>query len=312
MTNTVAPFPTDPVLIAITEAYRNTAYVADQVLPRVPVGRQEFKYWRYPVAETFALPETLVGRRSQPNEIDLTAEEVPSATLDYGLEDPIPQADIDNAPANHSPIDRSVMQLSDYILLDREVRTAAAVFAASAYPTGHKVELTGNNRWDVAHADSTPIVDITAAIDSCLVRPNRMVLGHVAWRALSMHPTIMQALHGTTGDKGIASRRQVADLFELDEIVVGQTRLNTAKKGQAATLARVWGPHALLYHYNPNADTRGALTFGITAQWGGRVAGQERDSRIGLRGGVRVRVGESVRELVVAPRAAFLIENAVG
>lgn len=102
----VAPFPTDPVLIAITETYRNQAYISDMVLPRVPVGRQEFKYWRYPVEETFAVPDTLVGRRSQPNEIDLTATEVESMTFDYGLEDPIPQADIDNAPPNHSPIDR--------------------------------------------------------------------------------------------------------------------------------------------------------------------------------------------------------------
>ena len=53
----VAPFPTIPELVAITIAYRNQSYIADAVLPRVPVGRQEFRYWLYPIEETFYLPD---------------------------------------------------------------------------------------------------------------------------------------------------------------------------------------------------------------------------------------------------------------
>ena len=71
-----APFPIDEDLVAITIAYRNMAYIADAVLPRVPVAKEEFKYWNYPIEETFRLPETRVGRRSQPNEITLTAKEL--------------------------------------------------------------------------------------------------------------------------------------------------------------------------------------------------------------------------------------------
>ncbi len=87
--------------------------------------------------------------------------------------------------------------------------------------------------------------------------------------------------------------------------------LNTAKKGQAATLARVWGKHTLLAHVNKLAATQGSLTFGFTAQWGQRIAGTMEDKNIGLRGGQRARVGESVKELISAANAAYFVENAV-
>ncbi|MGV8796604.1 hypothetical protein ACV373_31930, partial [Pseudomonas aeruginosa] len=57
-----APFPIDPELTAIAIAYRNGRMIADEVLPRVPVGKQEFKFWKYDLAQGFTVPETLVGR----------------------------------------------------------------------------------------------------------------------------------------------------------------------------------------------------------------------------------------------------------
>jgi hypothetical protein len=305
----VAPFPTDPVLIAIAIGYRNPSYIADLVLPRVPVGRQEYKYWLYPVEETFAAPDSAVGRRSAPNEIDLTATETSSLTKDYGLDDPIPQTDIDNAPANYSPVDRAVRQLTDYILLGREKRVADLVFNAANYPAGHKITLAGGDQF--SHADSDPIEVISEALDAPLIRPNTITMGQSVWSKLSRHPKIVKAIHGNEGDTGIVRRQAVAELFEVQAIHVGQHRLNTAKKGQAANLQRVWGKHISLTYIDPNADTNGGVTFGLTAQWGTRLSGQERDSKIGLRGGVRVRVGESVDERIVAPMAGYLIENAV-
>jgi hypothetical protein len=311
MSNT-APYPIVPELVAITIAYRNQSYIADQVLPRqVRLSTQEFRYWSYPIEETFALPDTRVGRKGRPNEVSLTATELTAKTDDYGLEDPIPQADIDNAPAGYSPVGRSVEQLTDYIMLDREKRVAELVFDPAQYPASNKVQLSGDDRWSAAASASDPIEDIVTGLDACLVRPNCMVMGQAVWTKLARHPKIMKAIHGTEGDTGIARRQQIADLFELEEVLIGQQWLNTAKKGQTASLSRVWGKHCLLFHRNRNADNRSGLTFGYTAEWGGRVAGQRSDPDIGLRGGVRVRVGESVKELIVAPRAAYLIQDAV-
>jgi hypothetical protein len=309
-----APFPVQPELTGIAIAYRNQALIADDVLPRVPVGTQEFKWWQFNIADGFTLPDTKVGRKSAPNEVEFSATEQTSSTNDYALDDPVPQADIDNAPAGFNPISRAVEGITDLILLDREKRAADLVFTLGNYPAAQRVTLAGTDQWsDYVDAASNPVDDIKLGLDSCLVRPNIMVIGQLAWSKLNSHPKIVQAVGGTVQGAGIAKRRQVADLFELEDIYVGQSFLNTAKKGQAATYGRVWGKHcALLYRdrlANPQSGTR--VTFGFTAQWGNRVAGANTDPNIGMRGGQRVRAGESLKELIVSSDAGYFIQNCV-
>lgn len=316
------PYPIDPVLSAIAVGYRNpvVTYIADQVLPRSSVMREEFKWWKFPLEETFRLPDARVGRRGKVNEVLLTATEQTSSTDDYGLDDVIPwpdtaQAQVGAVPPGFDPVGQATMQLTDYIMLGREKRVADLVFDADQYPSGFKVQLTTTDQWDeYAEADSNPIEDILTGIDAMLMPATHMVIGSAAWLKLRAHPRIVQAIHGNEGDQGIATRQQVAELFELPGgVLVGEGRLNTAAYGQPAVLGRVWGPHALLAHINPNASLQSqSITLGLTAEFGPRVAGQQTDDRaVGLRGGTRVRVGESVKELIVAAQAAYFIEDAV-
>ena len=305
-----APFPIQAELTAIAIAYRNQRMIADDVLPRFLVGTQQFKYLKHDLGEGFTIPDTRAGRRSAVNEVEFTATEVTASTDDYALDDPIPQADIENAPPNFSPVDNAVMKITDLIVLDREKRTADLVFDATKYPGANQITLAGNAQWS-DFANSDPIGDVLTALETPIMRPNVMVLGQAVYTKLSQHPDINKAVHGTSGDVGIARRQAIAELFELEEVLVGQGWLNTAKPGQAVTLQRVWGKHAALLVRDRLANARSGGTFGITAQWGSRIAGQEADSKIGMRGGQRVRAGESVKELITASDFGYFIEDAV-
>ena len=119
------------------------------------------------------------------------------------------------------------------------------------------------------------------------------------------------AAGGNAASGGVVSPRAFADLFELDEVLIGESFYNSAKPGQTATMARVWGKSALLFYRNPNATPRMGVTFGITAQFGTRIAGSRPDPDIGLRGGTRIRVGEGVKELITCSDAAYLFDAAV-
>ena len=310
---TIAPFPVDPALLAISVGYRNERYIADAVLPRVPVPKETFKYLVYPIDEAFRVPDTRVGRRSRPNEVHLTATEATAATEDYGLEDLIPVSDIENASgSNYRPVDRAVVQLTEYLLIDRERRAASLVFDTTSFDPGNVTTLSGTSQWS-DHANSDPVKDIIEAMDVPLMRPNVIVMGRAVWTKLRTHPKIVAAVKQTGGTdaSGVAARRAVADLFEVEDILVGEAWINTAKKGQAASISRVWGKHCALLFRDRTADTRSGLTFGFTAQFGSRIAGTRPDPDVGLRDGVRVRVGESVKELVVASQAGYLFQNAV-
>ena len=305
----LAPFPIVPELMAIAIAYHNEKLIADQVLPRVPVGLDAFRYWKFPVGEGFTIPDTAVGRKGKPNEISFTATEEDSHTEDFALDDPIPQKDLDNCPPNYNMLGRSTEQLTNLIELDREVRTAGIVFNANNFGSANKTALQAGDKF--SNTASDPIKIINGALDACIMRPNIMTIGRAAWTALRMHPKILKAVNHNLGDSGIASLEQVAILFELEQILVGSAWVNTAKKGQSVNLSRAWGPSAALIYRDSTADTRTGTTFGFTAQHGTRLAGSIPDPNIGYKGGARVRVGESVKELITAPDLGYLLAGAV-
>lgn len=307
-----APFPITPELTAVAVAYHNTKMIADEVMPRVTVGKQEFKYTKFALEEGFTIPDTKVGRRSQPNEVTFSGKEVTDSTEDYGLDDPIPKSDIDNAKGTKfDPRAQSVQGITNLIELDREVRTAGMVFNAANYAAANKLTLAGTDQFS-DFDNSDPIGTISDALDAMIMRATIMVIGRPAFSKLARHPEIIKAVHGNSGDSGIATRQAIAALFELEEILVGEAFLNTARKGQAANMQRVWGKHLALLHRDKQATNRQGTTFGFTAQFGGRVAGSKVDGNIGLFGGERVRAGESVKEVITATDLGFFIENAVG
>jgi hypothetical protein len=132
---------------------------------------------------------------------------------------------------------------------------------------------------------------------------------------LNSHPALVNAVRGNLTNKGMISEEEFVDLFSgegLKALHVGRAYHNTSKPGQDPTLERAWGNHAAFLHLDPMASVQGGgVTFGITAEYGNRVSGRIDDPDIGLEGGVRIRTGERVKELVIAPEVGFLIENAV-
>lgn len=304
-----APFPIDPALTAIAIAYRNNRMIADQVLPRVPVGLQAFKYLKHDLREGFTVPSTLVGRKSAPNRVEFSATEETSSTEDHALDAPVPQADIDNAPANFNPLGNAVEQTANLIALDREARCSSTVFSNGSYAAGNRTTLSGTSQW--SDGTSNPVPVITDALDSVVMRPNIGVLGRRTSTWLRRHPKVVKAYNGTLGDEGMVPMQFLADLLELEAIFVGEARLNIARPGQAANLVRAWGPHAAFIYRDRLANANSGTTFGFTAQWGDRISGSQFDGDIGMRGGQRVRVGESVKELITAPDLGYFFENAV-
>lgn len=306
---TAGAFPRDRQLTAIAIGYRNpdATYIADAVFPRVPVGKTTFEYTEYPIAEAYTIPSTRVGERAQVNRVELSGVRKPASTEDFGIEVPLTRNDIDEAPEGVDPRARATEHATNIVLLDREVRAAAIAFNAANYGTANKKTLSGNGQW--SNTASDPLKEMLTALDSCIMRPNVLVLGQAVWSALSVHPKLVSAAHGNEGQYGRCTREKLAELLEITEVVVGSAWFNTVKPGKQPALSRAWGKHALLCYRDRTVGTSGGITFGITAQYGDRVAGS-REIDIGLRGGVAVRSGESVRELIVAPDAAYFFENA--
>ncbi len=303
------PFPYSAALTAIAIAYRNTKLIADLVLPRVTVGKKEFKYTEYPLADSFTVPETLYPKKGTPNMVDFGGSEVTSMTIDFGLDDVISNDDIDNAPEGSNLEGHGVEYVTDLVALAREVRTANLIFNVDNYASSNTLTLSGTSKFS-DYVNSDPIAVLTEALDTPLIRPNTMTIGRSAWTKLATHPKVVKAAQGNSGDSGVAARARVAELLELDNIFVGEGRLNTAKKGQTAVIQRVWGNHISLTYLNALADTQRGVTFGFTAQYGTKQAGSK-DVDAGINGSKLVRSAESVKELIVAKDVGFFLKDVI-
>jgi hypothetical protein len=311
-------FPVNPALTAIAMVYSNPAVnlIADAVLPRIPTAKK-FVWSSYDSTQGYTVPNTQVGRKSVPFEVEFTGSLVNDEVGDYGLDDIVPNDEIDAwqsmpKPARGgppSPLDVSTMLLAKLIGLDREVRVAGKVFNSANY-AGGTTTLSGTSQWS-DFANSNPLSALMNALDIPLYRPNVVVLGQATFTSLRQHPKVVQAVFGTAQTGGVVTREQLANVLEVKSILVGAGFVNTARKGQAANNQRVWGKHAALLYIDPEASQSQQPSWGFTAAWGDKVAGDMPDLTKGIRGSQRVRVGESVKEVVAAPALGYYFQNAV-
>lgn len=314
------PFVVSPALTAIAIGYVNpTEYlIADRILPRRDVPAEKFKYLSYPLTEGFTVPDTLVGRKGSVNKVEFSGTELTGGVLDYGLGDILPYTDIKAAEDQrrlglslYDPQKHAVEWMTNLIELDRELRVAALLQNTATYAAARITALSGTAQFS-DYTNSDPIGVISAAIDSTLVyRANTLAMGWPVWQKLRSHPKIVNAIKGNVTGQGIVTPEEVRDLFQVKDILIGASWVNTAKKGQNASIARVWGKNIMALYIDRAASPDRGVTFGLTAQYGQRIAGTIPDADIGLQGGVEVRVGERVAEVVLAKDVGALISGAV-
>lgn len=304
-----APFPIDPVRTGIVIAYRNDKLIADQVMPRKSVGGEQFKWFEYDKAERLTHIDTEISRKGAAQEVEFAAQEKDASTADFGLDDVVPQSDIDKAAnSDYDPLDHASEALTDLILLDREVRVARATFNPENH--GYGKALAAAEKFSNRDADLLPF--LLAQLDGPLMRPNTLTIGRAEWTQLRVNRSMVAAAHGNSGDKGVVSIAQLLELLEIENVFIGESRVNIAKKGKPAEVKRVWAGHCAFTYQAPNVEIpAGTLTWGATAQYDDRFAGTWYDESVGLKGGYRLRVGEQVKELVIAKECGLLLQNVI-
>jgi len=317
---TARPFVVSASLTAIAIAYRNQAYqlIADRVMPRRPVGSERFKWIEYDLAQGFTVPDARVGRKGRVTEVEFAGSERDASTSDYAFDAPIPNSDINEARrqreqglSTHDPEQVATEFLTNYLVLAREIRVAAVVQNPLNYAAANRINIaTASDRFDDATSDPFAVLD--QALDNVLgPRPNLIGMGQPVWSWLKKHPRLIKAVKGGLTDEGAITRQQLADLFEVREVVVGESRLNAARPGQAVNLQRTWGTSVFGLFIDPAATAELGMTWGLTAEVGTRLAGNVEDPNIGMEGGRKTRVGEKVCELVLCKECGFLVSNAV-
>ena len=303
-------------LTQIAMAIRPEGMIGEQVLPEVNVGAKKFEYTRFNVGEQFTIPDTRIGRSSQANRVEFGSENQTESTEAHGLEDVVPISDIDAArdAGAPDPLDMATDTTSRLVSLAREKRVADIIGDLDTYPAANRVTLAGDSQWD--NTASNPVKTINEALDKTLMRPNMIVMGPKVWTKFRQHPKVVEAIRGTgAGDQsqGLVMRTQVAELFEVRNLLIGQPWYNSAPEGQDEVYARLWGPHCSLLYIDANINAAGGKmpTFGFTGGWKMRRTGTYDEPGTGSEGAIVVKTVEDVKELIVFPELGYHFHDAV-
>jgi len=314
--------PLSGVVIDYAGINRDTrGYIADRVAPVKKVTSQLFRWYSSRINEAFTLYDTQIDRLGQANEMLHNWDLQTDVTKDYAIREPVAYADEKEANAQGIPFSlraAAAKNVVDQIQLNRELRVATLTNSASSYLAAYVVDKTAAKWSDFANSD--PVADVRDAQSKMLVRPNVGVCSRRVADILERHPKIAAALGGSLQSGQYNDMARVARLFNLREIIVGDTLYQTSKPGQTLATGNIWADNfAMHFQGATTADTTVSANnnnsrspdFLTTFQWGDWVSSEKEflPGDMGLLGGIKVLAGQSVLERQVAPYAGFLFQN---
>ena len=253
----------DRALTNVSVAYLQdaSAFIADKVFAIVPVTRQSDVFYVYDKGDFMRDEAQVRGAATE------------SAGGDYGVEAAEPYYCRKHAfhkdvtpeeRANYDePLDAdkdATDFVSQKMLIRREMQWATKFFRDGVWGTEISgAETAGENavvKWSLA--TSNPIKDVTEAgvkmASETGYKPNVLVLSPYAFNALKNHEDILDRIKYT--QKGIVTADLLATLFEVDNVYVAWSVVNSAAKGADASVDFIMGKHALLCYRNPRPSLR--------------------------------------------------------
>lgn len=258
----------DDYLSNVALDYRQQAeYIADMIFPTVDVPKQSGYYPDFSRPDAYRVPADT--RRAPGEEAKIITRSVGSGQFycdNYALKVAVTVED----KANMNPImlqklynGRSIF-VTDKLMLDREVRVANMVTSGTNVGSYAAV----NSVWsDLTNAN--PLLNIWTAMDNVADstghRVNRLTFGEQAWREFRRNANVRNLILGRDGS-GLVTRQQVANLFEVEEVLVGGAYKNTGNEAQAETLSQIWSENVLI-SYSPRAPSMDEPAFGYTFNW---------------------------------------------
>jgi hypothetical protein len=302
----------DQILTDLSLKYRNEAMIWPLVMPVVKVNKRSDKFVKYNKEDSYKLSDDKIGPKSLPNEVDWGTTPDNYSVKDHALGDWVGQEAMDNADAPvQVEIDTNEF-LNLQLDIPQEQRVAVIVFAATTYPTGNKVQLSGTAQWGSTADD--PIGDVLKAIEGCFQKANTIVMGADVWQIFRKLPEVLDAVKGATRQQGtpggLATVEEMKGLFEVQNWLVGRGRYITSKEGQTATYARLWGKHCAALHLENEPSIR-SVTFGLTFAEMLRQTQRDFDPKRGVKGAHYFKVAWNSDEKVIASDLGYFIQDAV-
>jgi hypothetical protein len=298
--------------ISIAYAQNQNNFIATKVFPIVPVEHQSDVYYTFTKNDWFrdeAKPRA-DGDQSAGGGFGLSTEQYLAEVNAYHS-DVGPQARANQDDGLN--LDRAAAEfVTRKLLLRQEIQWASDVFATGIWGT----DATPSTLWSSDSSD--PISDIETGKETILTNtgfePNTLVLGYQVFRRLRNHPDLIDRVKYTGVGRQL-NEMMLAQLFDVERVMVAKAIKTTNLEGETAGYALVHGKHAWLGYVapSPNLLTPSAgYTFSWDSMGGiGDALSITREEIPLTRGAVRVEAQSAWDNKIVAADLGYFFNSAV-
>lgn len=305
---------TNTVLQSLSVMYKNDEFIGEELMPvLITGGKLSGTYYKYDKRDRFAYPDDSMADKTDAPELNQGRSTDTYSLSGKAMAEHLAQETLNNqdAPLNE------LVDLQDNVLegmmFRRELRIASAVQTAANYGS-NTVAIAAGDRFDTSSGgDPGAVVDAAKKSLWSGRGPTRlkMAVSLDVHNVFKRHPKILEYWKYSGGVPGFATRKMLAEFFEVDDYLVGSARKDTANEGAAASYSRIWGNSISLTRVTTTPSTR-SLHFGTTFQDLAPQSYLAFEPKKGVRGAWYQKNGLYDQQKIVAAEAGYLITTPIG
>jgi hypothetical protein len=304
----------DAALTNLSVAYPTNNLISERLFPDVPVLKQSDKYYICDATRRAIAPtDTRRAPGTAAHEVDFDWTTGQYMCEGHALASVIP----DEERANADPVIKPELDKTEFIT--EQVLTGQEIDCKAKLDASLTGAMTSNpaGKWDDP-VNGDPYADITLAInaieDATGMQPNVMAMDiKVLRNGLKNHPDILDRIKytGTSMAPAVVTPQAIAELFELEEVILATAFKNTAVEGQAAAITRIWGSDVYLAYRAPRPGLK-QISLGYRMVWSpfsGAVRGwQVNKARLDLRHSDWIEISKYYDQKIVTATAGYRLQ----
>jgi hypothetical protein len=256
--------------VAVDEYRKSPAsfgWIAEKILRPIIVPMQSSEFPVIPIEAMLSSQDTKRAMRGFYNRSDYEVEMGFYATKENGWEELIDERELKLYRNLFDAELIAVNRALGIILRSQEMRVAKKLFNAANFDGGGL-----DVEWST-HATATPIDDIGEAVDAvrskCGMIPDTLILPYNAFKNIRRCKQVSDLLKYTFPGKDINSMtaEQLAQVLDVQRVLVGDEQVNTAKKGKSAVLGEIWDDEYALLTCTAQGDSFDEPCVGRIVRW---------------------------------------------
>jgi len=248
----------DSALSAVSIAYAQDAnsFVANRVFGTVPVQHLSNKYHVFDKAQWLRSEAGLRASGSPTRGGNFTMSTGTYTCAEYGFHMDVDDTVARNADAGVDILTSATQYVTEKLLQKRDQVFAAAAFTTGVWTgssTGTDIGVGSGITTAWSASGGTPIKDIAdqqaAVMGKTGRKPNVLLLGRDVMAALSDSDDVLDRVKYT--ERGVVTTDLLAALFDVDEVIVASSIVNSALEGATAVYAPVFDADDAALIYRP-------------------------------------------------------------